>query len=917
MVLPFLVGLIVQTVVGVALSVAATLIQSALAQNKKQPQPGVRGEIQGGGDNPLAFIVGKYATAGQFEYAGTWGEDGGTPNANYTRVVSVSDLPVRGLSGFYVNGARVTLDETPHETLGYPVTDFRIGGKDHLWVKFYDGTQTEADAYLLDKFGSDEDRPWQSDMIGEGVAYFIATALVNRELFTNLPDYLAEINGIELATDKHDNPVEAIRKIMLGLSYDGTWVYGPQGVTANHLPGWDAQSDKCDVSVDVGEGSEARFRAGYEITVDTEPHVAIGEFLKACQGRIAEVGGRYKLLVGEPDEPVVSFTDEDITISEGQSYDPFPGLEDTYNAITATYPEPDEAWGNKDAPPRYSSELEDEDNDRRLPFDTAYPAVPYANQVQRLMRAEIEEARRFRRHVFTMPPEWWEFEPLDVAPLTSTRNGYDAKQFLIITMEDLPNGFQVVGFQEIEPDDYSWSTDYELSYDVTPLVVARPPAQAMTGWQVAPYVFVDSGSNGRRPGIEVSFAGELDDVRAVRVQVRLDATEAKVFDGESPYDITVESPSVALSGTFLRATDYEARGRFLPFSGRETEWSDWLAVTTPDVGFGPNDLNASLNALLQRVDSNIPADLLTMRRDLDELAGAVNAHVSTILERLGRINIGVGSRYQENKAAVELALLATTTGDAALAALIASLFAETEYGDAAALFRMITSSAPDGVAAMIEAEVRASAGASFASAGWRLLAGVTALSGGSALDLLADRVTISDGTTRVPVATFESGTAYIDDLVARNIAADTIDAGQIKVNAVTLEKIIADAISTATVANTAGTLSIVDTSEATAQTIAPTRAAGSRLLMATSLNVQFSLGEGTFTGVTVRIKRGSTTLFSQDFTAIGLWLPIHLSWVDTDSVSGSQTYTMTVQGTGGASGMSVSNRYLHGVEFRR
>jgi hypothetical protein len=390
---------IVQIIVALVLSAAATLIQQALAKRpEEQRKPGVRGEIQVGGDNPLACILGRYATAGQFEFAGTWGNPGGAPNAKFVKVVSVSDLPVRGLSGFYVDGARVTFDSTPHAEFGYPVLEYRRGNRDFLWVKFYDGTQTAADPYLLDKFGSDPERPWKPDMIGRGVAYFIATAHVNREFFPQFPEYLTEIDGIPLDDPRggapaHDNPAVGIRTVLLGLSYDGAWFYGPQGIGEHHLRDFEAQMDKCDAAVELeGGGSEKRFRFGYELQVDEEPHAVIAEFLEACSGRIAEIGGAYRLLAGEPGEPVASLSDDDIVISEGQTYDPFPGLEETHNAITATYPEPAEAWGMKDAPPRYSSALEASDDGRRLPFAAEFRAVPHALQVQRLMRAMIEEA---------------------------------------------------------------------------------------------------------------------------------------------------------------------------------------------------------------------------------------------------------------------------------------------------------------------------------------------------------------------------------------------------------------------------------------------------------------------------------------------------------------------------------------------
>src|SRR5690606_29089824 len=122
-----------------------------------------------GGDNPLSFIVGTYATAGTLEYVNTWGREGKTPNAYLTMVISLSDLPVTALRPrLWVNGEACTIDfsDTSYEQ-GFPVQEFLTDGdNNHLWVKFYDGTQTSADSFLLSKFGGDAERPWQADMIG-------------------------------------------------------------------------------------------------------------------------------------------------------------------------------------------------------------------------------------------------------------------------------------------------------------------------------------------------------------------------------------------------------------------------------------------------------------------------------------------------------------------------------------------------------------------------------------------------------------------------------------------------------------------------------------------------------------------------------------------------------------------------------
>ena len=619
-------------------------------------------------------------------------------------------------------------------------------------------------------------------MLGRGLAYVIVTARVNRELFPQFPEYLAEIDGIPLDDDRNENPIAAIRTIMLGLDYNGTWLYGPHGITDAHLPGIEAQMDKCDVSVSLASGGTVpRFRAGYEVRVDEEPHAVIGEFLKACQGRMAEVGGRYRILVAEPDASVASFTDEDIVISEGQTYEPFPGLEETYNGVTATYPEPAEAWETKEAPPRYDAALETADDGRRLPLDTDFKAVPYKNQVQRNMLAMLLDMRRFRRHTFTAPPSWWEYEPLDCVEWTSSRNGYDAKSFLITTLDDFPTSLQGVGLQEVDPSDYDWSTDYELPESTAIVEIDRPTAQVMTGWTVEPYTFVDESNGARRPGIRVLFDGELDDVRAVRIVVRLAASQAIVFDGEAPYDASVVTPSVVLAGTFLPATDYEARGIFLPFSGRETSWSSWLAVTTPDVRIGASDLATNIQEQIIDAGGVLSEQLDAAQATLDLLAAGTSLAISTesrerevvyravrqeAIDRRAQIAVIADAYVAADQALANLIslleadfnastalisdqLLALADADSSLASSITAVSASVGQATAQGLFKIETVVAPAGVEARAALFLRATTGSAWKEAGLF----IDIVGGVARVFISADKFAIGNATTgAVPFA---------------------------------------------------------------------------------------------------------------------------------------------------------------------
>jgi hypothetical protein len=741
---------LINILIGVALNVAASLLGSIFAKPApkiSQAASGIRATETTGGDEPLSFIVGRYGTAGHREYSGTWGNDGDTPNAYYTLIRSVSDLPVRGLAGLFVDGEKVTIGDT-HATNGYPVLEYRRGSTDYLWIEFFDGTQTTADSFMLAKFGSDPDRSWSSDMIGRGIAYARLTARFNREIFNGLPDPFFEIDGITITDPRgdggQDNPVAQVHQVLSGINYGDEWVWGLQGLPATRLPAdvWPAQMDKCDVGIDLAGGAtEPRFRTGAEITVDQQPIDVITDLLEACNGRIAEIGGIYKILVAEPADPIASFTDDDVIISEGQSFDPFPGLESTFNGVTSSYVEPVEKWSVKQAPPLTNADLEAADDDRRLPAEISNAHVYSVTQRQRLDSALLLEDRRFRSHTMTMPPEWWEYEVLDAVEWTSARNGYAAKVGLITTMDDLPTGNQFIGWKEQDPADYSWATEDEQPSDVTPITIQRPAPQVMDGWTASPATFFDADDNARRPSIEVTFVAGLVDVRAVGMQVRLAGQTALVFTGEIPYDALSASNSVLLNAVLIGNTDYEVRGRYVPYSARETLWSNqdldgtdgaWLGVTTPNIPdavvtdiqvtqLGQELQNAYGLVTDPSIGGGVPAQLLALEQLAAQLAETVMTVSDTVRQRLDILDV----QRDGAAAAIIQSQKAILTETEARAQAITEVVAQ--FGDALAdgYLKLEATANTETAEVSISAKVKASMGDAVSQAAWVLRAAVT------------------------------------------------------------------------------------------------------------------------------------------------------------------------------------------------
>lgn len=593
-----------------AVGVGVSLLAQSLAGKPKDPTFSINGTLQGGGDVPRSFIVGRTATAGSLVFVNTWGQDGDTPNAYLTQVIALSDLPVRGLAEVWVNGELVTLGGLTDR--GYAVNEY----PDSLWVKFYDGTQTTADSFLFTSV-SNGNRWWNPDRIGRGVAYAIVTARVSKNMFSGVPSFKFVLEGLRLYDISRDStqggvgpqrfadpstwggdgdflPAVQIYNLLRGITYNGQWFYGLQNMAAARLPAaaWIAQIEKHRAGTLESTGWVNTYRSGGEIQVDAPLTSAVEALLTACQGRISEVGGVYYLHSGAPDAPVIAFTDDDILSTEEQEFTPFLGLADTINGVSANYPSPADGWVAKTAPPLYRTDLEAIDGNRRLMADVDLNFVPYPEQVQRLMKSALEEARRFRRHTIVLPPKFWAYAtPGTVFSWTSERNGYIAKLMRIDGVADRANLDVMIDITEVDPADYDWSTDTEFQPPVDgQLGVIRPTPQPIVDWFAEPATVKDSSGEDRRPAIRLTWDnsdGRLDDVIGIEYDIRLASTLEQVITGRTDQP---EVGSMLISQSLLPNEDYVVRGRYIPGGDRPVLWSGSIPVRTPNILLSDKDV---------------------------------------------------------------------------------------------------------------------------------------------------------------------------------------------------------------------------------------------------------------------------------------------------------------------------------------
>lgn len=777
------------------LQIVAGIALNAFAKSAKgEAQPSrfaVQGKIQGGDDVPRSIGFGWSTTAGSLVYQNEWGVAGQTTNAFSTRVIALYDYPVDEMVGLYVDGAPVTVLWGEAGSYGAPVQEYRRGGVDHLWVKFYDGTQTAADSFLTGTVASAE-RPWGSTRVGYGVPYLIATSLTPEQkdgedpLFSGFPAYKVTTYGTKLydpskdttaggsGSHRWDNPSTwggdgdflppvQIYNLLRGVRVDGDWLYGLQDLSAERLPAanWIAAINKARALIAGPDGNEATYRAGGELQVGAPINVAIEALLTACQGRLVETGGTYKIFIGEPGDSVAAFSDDDIISTEEQHFTPFYGLADTINGVQATYPNPAEGWNTKTAPALLRPDLEAKDGNRRLMASVSLDMVPYGGQVQRLMKSALLEGLRARRQTITLGPEFWALEPGDVVTWTSARNGYDEKLFRVDGVADKANLDVIVDMTEVDPSDYDW--DQEADYTPVidgPLVVVPPAAQPMSGWAVEPATIKDENGGNRRPSIRITYDGLQSDVVGVDVQVRVAGDELPFAEGRVPYR---DPYSTLLPWNFSANTAYEVRGVYVPGTDRAMTWSNWLGVTTDDVRLGPNDIDIELDDIA----AGLAEDLKFMRRNVraalakfDQLGtllaeqDVANFHDRRTLRR--ELKLQIDDAVAGFDEIIELAL----GPGGAIAQKFETVYAALGGNSAAVLVRFVATAAPDGVAAQWSVQLSTD-GETFANAGLYLQ--IDEL-GNSQIVLDADRTLIStDGGTTVS-AMFDEDGALIRNL---------------------------------------------------------------------------------------------------------------------------------------------------------
>lgn len=624
------------------LNTAASMALSAVSQALRgKPKPaGVRtGVTMAGEETPGSLIFGKYATAGFMVCPPmTRGSAGGAPNGFLTYVIELADIPIGSLDAIWIGDEKVEILPPVAGSL-YPDHN-AIGGRysGNAWFRFFNG---RSDAYAGLVHHTNGPRPWRDDMVGRGVPYVVMRFRFNQDLYQAMPQVLFEVTGIPLYDPRKDstvggsgphrwgnrstyepseNPIVQTYNIKRGIYFNGEHLWGGRA-EAEDLPlgNWIAAMNVCDQL----EGGEPRWRSSFEVMIGPEglggdePAAICEEIFRGCAASAAEFGGVYRVRVGAVGLPVATFTDDDVLISESRAFEPFRGLDQTYNTVQAQYPDPVAKWASKEAPPRQNADFVAEDGDVYV-ASLSLGATPYPRQVQRVQNLYLLDGRRQAQHNLSLPPEFAAIEVLDAVAWTSAHNGYTTKVFEVTSRDDQPRSMvQGFGLRERDARDQNWLPGMELPSAVNSPTTPPPGPRVVLDFDAGPVGDVDGDGVTRSAGIRMTWNPDQPDARAVRYQIRRRG-QTQTFGGSVH---AVSEGEFSHFENIKGETAYQVRGELV--SNRATIATDWIDVVTGAAGIVWADFDAQLREDLEQareIAANAARDVIEAQRAAEEAA---------------------------------------------------------------------------------------------------------------------------------------------------------------------------------------------------------------------------------------------------------------------------------------------------------
>lgn len=235
-----------------------------------------------------------------------------------------------------------------------------------------------------------------------------------------------------------NNPALGLLAYLLGWRVNGLIAVG-QGIDPARL---DLQSfavaaNICDETVTAYGVTEPRYRAAGVYSEDDNPTAIVDNFKAAMNADLDDVGGKLRLTIFRNESlPLATFTDDDVL--GDFSWRPAVSLDETFNVVRGTYPDPSNAslYQPNDYP---QIEVASPDGKvRPLPLDFAFVQSP--SQCQRLASLRVRRQEYAGVFTATYQATAWKVQKNAVIWQTFRACGFVAKPFRVVDMEHREDG---------------------------------------------------------------------------------------------------------------------------------------------------------------------------------------------------------------------------------------------------------------------------------------------------------------------------------------------------------------------------------------------------------------------------------------------------------------------------------------------
>lgn len=257
--------------------------------------------------------------------------------------------------------------------------------------KFYDGTQTLADADLV----AESDK-WTTDHKLEGVAYFYARLKWSNDAFpTGIPNISMRIKGKKVKNLEDDVVEYSTNPAYILYDYLAS-EYAFNIASADLSDEFDedsfiAAANVCDETVATSSGDRKRYTCNGVVSSATKKAETINQMLMCMTGDLIRTNGKWYANAGEHRAPVITLDEDDcrgaLSVLTKQS------RRDRFNAVRGTYIAKENKYKLTDYPEYASSIFADQDGEK-IVTQLDLPMTNTAQEAQRLAKIHLLASRQ-------------------------------------------------------------------------------------------------------------------------------------------------------------------------------------------------------------------------------------------------------------------------------------------------------------------------------------------------------------------------------------------------------------------------------------------------------------------------------------------------------------------------------------------